>query len=673
MTSNQDPGGRWYGRRARPGWPRRPSSDARESRPWCSEEAEQVGSRGEALRPPAAQLSASFLEAAEGALHQEDRASSRRATRCDALPGGLLAHRKDSTCASVSASSGSTATATGWVLRTSRGDMNARQVIVASGPRRRPFMPDWPGREDFRGRADPAPPTTATPSPSATGTCSSSGPAVPGPRSPATSSKGERAVSGSPFARLRISWIRNPVGPLMARMMMKLPTKVADAVLRRVRRLELGDLSPYGLPVPEEGVFSRLERLGVAPMIVDKVVIDAIKEGQHRDRVRGRGHGQEGRPCSPGATGSSPTRSIAATGYRSGLEPMDWAISGSSTRAARRRGGRARGSTGPALRRLRALPGHDRLPSAGEARAGGQVDRARGRLDRPRRRRDLGVRGGRVGVRSRRPAANASRRPLRWPWPRRRRTRRPPRSACRVRQLAQLRHPGGRALDVGLAARPGVHRTVQKARDRTAPRAPPRLGRRRRIYRQGGVDARLATALSAHSARAVWPPNARSSCPRRRRRTPPRGAPAARPSGARRTPPRSCTGSRSASTTSAPIGSGARVTVHHVHVDHPRARVHYQLDLRSKAGEVGPTGSTEPRAGTHEVVRHTECRPYESGGGPVSRTPTGSHWIRFREDLRGAAFVLVFARAFRAVLVAVLHLVERQDVARRRISQLAAT
>ena len=40
----------------------------------------------------------------------------------------------------------------GWMLRTSAGDMAAGQVIVAGGYARRPFTPDWPGRESFRGR-----------------------------------------------------------------------------------------------------------------------------------------------------------------------------------------------------------------------------------------------------------------------------------------------------------------------------------------------------------------------------------------------------------------------------------------------------------------------------------------------------------------------------------------
>jgi hypothetical protein len=91
--------------------------------------------------------------------------------------------------------------------------------------------------------------------------------------------------------------------------------------MRLVRRLEVGDLTEYGLPVPEEGPLRRLTRLGVAPAIVDKEVIQAIKdrrieivagvESMHDDAVE----------LSDGSR-IEPEAVIAATGYRCGLEPV---------------------------------------------------------------------------------------------------------------------------------------------------------------------------------------------------------------------------------------------------------------------------------------------------------------------------------------------------------------
>jgi 2-polyprenyl-6-methoxyphenol hydroxylase-like FAD-dependent oxidoreductase len=46
------------------------------------------------------------------------------------------------------------------------------------------------------------------------------------------------------------------------------------------KQQDLDDLTEYGLPVPDEGVFTRLRRTGQAPAIVDKEVIEAVKAGR---------------------------------------------------------------------------------------------------------------------------------------------------------------------------------------------------------------------------------------------------------------------------------------------------------------------------------------------------------------------------------------------------------
>ena len=39
----------------------------------------------------------------------------------------------------------------GWVLRTSRGDLRAEHVVVATGYNHTPYLEDWPGRDSFQG------------------------------------------------------------------------------------------------------------------------------------------------------------------------------------------------------------------------------------------------------------------------------------------------------------------------------------------------------------------------------------------------------------------------------------------------------------------------------------------------------------------------------------------
>ena len=149
--------------------------------------------------------------------------------------------------------------------------------------------------------------------------------------------------------------IRSPMGPAFALALMRVRPQRADRVVNFVRSKEVGDLTEYGLPVPEEGTFSRLRRLGVAPAIVDKVVIEAIRERRIEIVASIESLDETGADLVDG-TRIEPDAVIAATGYRSGLEPMvgHLGVLDDRRRAARgrRRGGRAR----PAVRRLRAHP-----------------------------------------------------------------------------------------------------------------------------------------------------------------------------------------------------------------------------------------------------------------------------------------------------------------------------
>jgi cation diffusion facilitator CzcD-associated flavoprotein CzcO len=208
----------------------------------------------------------------------------------------------------------------GWVVRTAAGDVPAGQVVVATGYQREGHVPDWPGRGRYGGALlhaseyrNPVPFHGADV-------------LVVGPGCTGMEIAYDLAVGGAARVRLAVRTppnilVRSPVGPLFARAFMKLPPERADALARKVRARELGDLTEYGLPVPEEGVFSRLRRLGVAPAIVDHEWIDAIKDG----RVEVVGGvvmlDETGVVLGDGAR-IEPTAVIAATGYRCGLEPM---------------------------------------------------------------------------------------------------------------------------------------------------------------------------------------------------------------------------------------------------------------------------------------------------------------------------------------------------------------
>jgi cation diffusion facilitator CzcD-associated flavoprotein CzcO len=103
--------------------------------------------------------------------------------------------------------------------------------------------------------------------------------------------------------------------------MLRFPTSVSDRVARFGRRMDLGDLTEYGLPIPEKGVFSRLRRLGVAPAIIDREVIEAVKDG--RIEVVRAVEALDGREVrlADGAL-LDPSVVICATGFRRRLEPL---------------------------------------------------------------------------------------------------------------------------------------------------------------------------------------------------------------------------------------------------------------------------------------------------------------------------------------------------------------
>jgi cation diffusion facilitator CzcD-associated flavoprotein CzcO len=264
--------------------------------------------------------------------------------------------------------------AAGWVLRTSAGEVRAEQVIVATGYAHTPFIPEWPGRARFRGtlihaaeyrNADPFRARDVL---------------VVGPGCSGMEIAHELATEGAGRVRLAVRTppniiIRSPIGPLLARTMMKLGARRADAVMRRVRLREIGDLTEYGLPIPDEGLFSRLERLRVAPAIVDKDVIESIKAGRI-GIVAGVSSLDETGVTLADGTRVEPDAVIAATGYRTGLGSVVGHLGVLDERGVPRV---AEAEAAPGLRFVgyRPRPAHISAMGAEAQRAARDIDRGR--------------------------------------------------------------------------------------------------------------------------------------------------------------------------------------------------------------------------------------------------------------------------------------------------------
>jgi cation diffusion facilitator CzcD-associated flavoprotein CzcO len=169
----------------------------------------------------------------------------------------------------------------GWRAITSDGAIDAPQVVVATGYDNEPFVPEWPGREAWTGAlvhsscyVDPAQFAGRNVLVVASG---SSGMEIAFDLATGAAEKVWLAVRTPPNVMLREGPLGLP-GDVIAIPLHNSPIRIADAIARFGRRMAIGDLSEFGLPAPAEGVFARSARLGVAPAIVDREVITAIRD-----------------------------------------------------------------------------------------------------------------------------------------------------------------------------------------------------------------------------------------------------------------------------------------------------------------------------------------------------------------------------------------------------------
>lgn len=208
----------------------------------------------------------------------------------------------------------------GWIVRTSGGDFAAEQVIVAAGYEHTPFVPDWSGRERFQGTLLHAA-AYRNPEP-----FRGRDVLVVGPGCSGMEIAYDLAEGGARKVRLAVRTppnmlLRSPMGPAFALALMRIRPERGDRIVNFIRSKAIGDLTEYGLPVPEEGTVSRLRRLGVAPAIVDKPVVQAIRD-RRIEIVAGVQSLDDTAVALADGTRIEPDAVIAATGYRCGLEPV---------------------------------------------------------------------------------------------------------------------------------------------------------------------------------------------------------------------------------------------------------------------------------------------------------------------------------------------------------------
>ena len=212
----------------------------------------------------------------------------------------------------------------GWLVTTREGDVRSPQVVVATGYENNPFIPDWPGRDRFDGDLLHAR-DYKRPAPYVGKRVLVVGPGCTGMEIAFDLAEGGAgkvwlAARTPPNILLREGPAGVP-GDVIGSALLHTPVRFADWFANFGRRMDVGDLTEHGLPVPDEGVFSRMYRLGVAPAIIDKEILGAIKSGAI-EIVRGvESLDPRGVALADGAT-VEPDAIICATGYRRGLEPL---------------------------------------------------------------------------------------------------------------------------------------------------------------------------------------------------------------------------------------------------------------------------------------------------------------------------------------------------------------
>jgi cation diffusion facilitator CzcD-associated flavoprotein CzcO len=211
----------------------------------------------------------------------------------------------------------------GLRLSTAAGDLTARHVIVATGEQHTPRMPGWVGLDQYPGRLLHS---AAYRNP---GEFRGSDVLVAGAGSSAMDIAYDLCAGGA--AKVRLSARSHPhtlmrrSGPLptdlLAVLLFPMPTRIADPVARLVRRLTVGDLTPWGLTEPEEGLFTWIARTGRAPTIMNRPVLKAIK-ARRFEIVAGVASVTAGEVLLDDGTRLRPDAIIAATGFSTGLEPV---------------------------------------------------------------------------------------------------------------------------------------------------------------------------------------------------------------------------------------------------------------------------------------------------------------------------------------------------------------
>jgi putative flavoprotein involved in K+ transport len=209
-----------------------------------------------------------------------------------------------------------------WVLATSEGELRAWAVVVATGYNRLPVMPDWPGRDSFAGELvhgsdyrnpDPYRGRDVL---------------VVGSGNTGAEIAVDLVEGGGARVRLAIRtppnvFLRDHLGiPSQAAgvLMRHVPPRVGDRIMTAAQRLQIGDLTSYGLPPAPRGPVTQALEDDVIP-ILDVGLVRMVKTGRVEPVAALQSFGGADAILADGSR-IQPDAVIACAGYARGLEPL---------------------------------------------------------------------------------------------------------------------------------------------------------------------------------------------------------------------------------------------------------------------------------------------------------------------------------------------------------------
>ncbi|MFD9470770.1 flavin-containing monooxygenase [Streptomyces goshikiensis] len=210
----------------------------------------------------------------------------------------------------------------GWLLHASGGRVLAgRAVVVATGFNHTPRLPDWPGRDTYTGALahaaayrDPKPYEGRDVLVVGAG---NTGAEIAVDLAEGGAARVRLAVRTAPHIvrRSTAGWPAQRTGILVRR----LPVRLVDRLGALTAKASVPDLTAYGLPRPESGLYSRV-RQGAIP-VQDVGLIAAVREGTVEPVAAVEAFDGAEVVLADGSR-ITPDAVVAATGYRRGLEGL---------------------------------------------------------------------------------------------------------------------------------------------------------------------------------------------------------------------------------------------------------------------------------------------------------------------------------------------------------------